>query len=49
MEELGLAAQTLRNVRSKLNKEDGLIKNVPEKDEFGHVLHWKVARTGLAR
>jgi len=42
--ETGLAAQTVRNVRADL-KNDGLIKAVPEKDEFGSVTRWFVVRT----
>ena len=40
----GLAAQTVRNVRADL-KNDGLIRAVPEKDEFGSVTRWLVVRT----
>jgi hypothetical protein len=46
--ETGLAANTVRNVRSKLSN-DGLIKPFPEKDEFGEIICWKVFRTAALR
>lgn len=42
--EIGIAARTVRNLRSKL-KAEGLVSANPEKDEHGAVLRWKVART----
>jgi AAA domain len=46
--ETGLAAGTVRNQRTALAK-DGLIKNVPAKDEHGTVVAWKVTRSQAAR
>jgi hypothetical protein len=46
--ETGLAAKTVRNVRSKLSDE-GLVRPSPVKDEAGTVLRWTVARTGAPR
>jgi hypothetical protein len=46
--ETGLAAQTIRNLRVTLKKE-GLIRVMPDKDEFGEVIRWKVSRTGAPR
>jgi hypothetical protein len=46
--ETGLKAQTIRNQRAAL-KNAGLIKVYPEKDEFGSVERWKVARTQALR
>lgn len=46
--ESGLSAKTVRNQRGAL-KNEGLVKNVPTKDEFGTVLHWKVVRTSAPR
>lgn len=46
--ETGLAVQTVKNQRVALNNA-GLIRNIPDKDEHGQVLRWKVARTGAER
>jgi hypothetical protein len=40
----GLAAKTIRNVRSEMAKR-GLVKPYPEKDEFGSVLRWNITIT----
>jgi len=45
---VGLAARTVLNVRTEL-REAGLIKAVPDKDEFGTVKRWLVARTAAPR
>jgi len=42
--ETGLAAQTIRNIRVGL-KDEGLIRAVPEKDEYGSVERWLIVRT----
>jgi len=42
--EVGLSVKTVRNVRGKLS-DDGLIRAVPEKDDFGTILCWRVSRT----
>ena len=46
--ETGLAAKTVRNARSRLS-QDGLVKPVPDKDEFGEIVRWLVVRTGAPR
>ena len=46
--ETGLAAKTVRNLRSKLSDE-GLLKPLPVKDEDGSILRWTVSRTGAPR
>ena len=46
--ETGLAAQTIKNTRTKL-KHEGLVKTLPDKDELGTILRWKVSRTQGAR
>ena len=43
-EETGLAAKSVRNIRSQL-KSDGLIAAFPEKDELGAVVRWMARRT----
>jgi hypothetical protein len=47
-QETGLAAKTIRNIRTKL-KDEGLIKMSPEKDEFGEIERWQVMRTLAGR
>jgi hypothetical protein len=47
--ETGLAAKTVQNARVKLNKQEGLIRGYPDKDEFGEIVRWRVARTGAPR
>lgn len=47
--ETGLAVKTIKNARTKLSKVDGLIRNYPEKDEFGEIVRWLVGRTQAAR
>src|SRR5262249_49526542 len=47
-QETGLAARTVQNSRKALAKA-GLVKPVPEKDEFGAVLRWIVSRTQAPR
>jgi hypothetical protein len=42
--ETGLAAKTIKNLRTKL-KDEGLIRHIPEKDENGEIVRWKVTRT----
>lgn len=44
----GVAAKTVKNQRVQL-KNDGLIRNVPVKDETGAVTRWLVSRTAAAR
>jgi hypothetical protein len=44
-QEYGLKAGTIKNAKTALNKDDGLIRFVPEKDESGKVLRWLVKRT----
>lgn len=46
--ETGLTAKTVQNQRTAL-KNEGLVKNVPVKDEHGAVQHWKVVRSGAPR
>lgn len=46
--ETGLAAKTIKNNRTKL-KDEGLIRNVPDRDEHGTVKRWKVTRTQAPR
>lgn len=46
--ETGLAAKTVRNARSQLSK-DGLVRPVPDKDEYGEIVRWLVVRTGAPR
>jgi len=46
--ETGLAAKTIRNTRGVL-KNEGLIRSLPDKDEFGEIVCWKVYRTAAAR
>ena len=46
--ETGLAAKTVKNQRVAL-KNEGLVRNVPVKDEHGEITLWKVARTGAPR
>jgi predicted transcriptional regulator len=46
--ETNLAARTVQNVRGEL-RDDGLVKPVPEKDEFGSVTRWIVTRTAAPR
>jgi putative DNA primase/helicase len=47
-QETGLAAKTIRNIRTKLGDE-GLIKMSPDKDEFGEIEKWQVMRTLAGR
>jgi AAA domain len=47
-EATGLAATTVRNLRSELS-DQGLIKPVPVKDELGSVIEWHVRRTKAPR
>jgi hypothetical protein len=47
-QETGLAAKTVRNLRSEL-KNEGLIRNVPIRDETGSAVRWKVVRTHAPR
>jgi AAA domain-containing protein len=44
----GLAAGTVKNTRTKL-KDEGLVKNYPEKDETGAITRWRVRRTAAPR
>ena len=44
----GLASQTIRNLRAGL-KNEGLIRSVPQKDEFGSVERWLIERTNAPR
>jgi hypothetical protein len=46
--ECGLSAKTVKNLRGDL-KDAGLIKAMPEKDEFGEVQRWFVVRTQAPR
>jgi hypothetical protein len=46
--ETGLAAQTVVNLRKRLNA-DGVTKSLPDKDEYGAVERWRVHRTGAPR
>jgi len=46
--ETGLAAKTVRNLRSTL-KDEGLVKSFPDKDETGAVTRWIVSRTQAPR
>lgn len=46
--ETGLSAKTVKNLRGEL-KDAGLIKAVPDKDEFGEVQRWFVVRTQAPR
>jgi hypothetical protein len=46
--ETGLAARTVRNARNGLRNQ-GLVKAVPIKDEYGAVTHWLTVRTGAPR
>ena len=46
--ETGLAAKSIRNIRSKL-ATDGLIRAAPDKDESGSVKRWIVHRTQAPR
>jgi hypothetical protein len=46
--ETGLSAKTVRNQRTEL-KNEGLVKPVPEKDDRGTVVRWKVVRTAAPR
>lgn len=42
--ETGLAAKTIKNLRTRL-KDEGLIRVYPTKDETGAITHWNAART----
>lgn len=42
--ETGLAAKTIKNLRTQL-KDEGLIRNYPDKNEHGEIERWNVART----
>jgi hypothetical protein len=44
----GLNARTVQNQRVAL-KDQGLVRNIPVKDEQGQVTCWKIARTGAPR
>jgi hypothetical protein len=44
----GLAVGTVRNLRTKL-KDEGLVKSLPDKDETGAIVRWRVHRTQAAR
>lgn len=46
--ETEISAKTARNQRGELVNA-GLIRSVPEKDEHGHPVRWKVVRTGAPR
>ncbi len=46
--ETGLTAKTAQNQRGEL-KNEGLIRNVPTRDEHGTVTRWLVVRTGAPR
>ena len=46
--ETGLAAKTVKNVRTKL-KDAGLVKVLPDKDETGAIVRWRVHRTQAER
>jgi len=44
--EIGIAAKTVKNLRSRLAKEEGLIKAHPQqKNEDGTIARWGIART----
>ena len=47
-QETGLAAKTVRNLRTELSSE-GLVKPVPQKDVDGVIERWLIVRTGAAR
>jgi hypothetical protein len=47
-QQTGLTARTVGNLRGEL-REAGLVKPVPEKDEFGSVQRWLVMRTQAPR
>jgi hypothetical protein len=42
--ETGLAAKTIKNLRTKL-KDEGLVRIYPDKDDTGAIERWNVART----
>jgi hypothetical protein len=44
----GIAAKTVQNLRTKL-RDDGLIANVPIRDESGTITEWRVKRTKAPR
>jgi hypothetical protein len=46
--ETGLAVGTIKNLRTKL-KDDGLLKNYPDKDDDGTVSRWMVKRSNAPR
>jgi predicted transcriptional regulator len=46
--EVGLAAKTVKNTRTKL-ADQGLVRAYPEKDATGAILRWNVSRTGAPR
>lgn len=46
--ETGISAATVRNMRTAL-KNDGLVKNVPMRDDGGAISCWHVVRTNAAR
>jgi hypothetical protein len=46
--ETGLAAKTVKNLRTEL-RDKGLIKFVPDRDEFGEIERWRVVRTHAPR
>ena len=46
--ECDISARTVANLRQQLRAE-GLVKPVPEKDEFGGIVRWLVCRTQALR
>jgi len=46
--ETGVAARTAKNIRGTM-KTEGLLKAFPEKDEYGEITRWLVARTQAPR
>jgi hypothetical protein len=47
-DETGLTAKTVRNLRGDL-KNEGLIRSMPDKDEHGEIVCWKISRTAAPR
>ncbi len=47
-QETGLAASTVKNVRTRL-RDEGLMRVFPDKDEAGKVVRWNAARTAAPR
>ena len=48
-EQTGLSARSVQNLRGKLKGTMASSRPIPEKDEYGTVTRWLIARTGSAQ